>query len=235
MQRKTQDPRIAEKVIEMVAAHYKTTPEALKSEGGDRTARQVVMYILKDELGGTLRIAREAINVKSDMTVYVASRTVKALLKSDSALATKIEEIKTEALMIAAVPGGSTTEPPGAPVAPVQRRKNSKKDRAVSTGSSEKNTHIIERVQRAVTSIFLGSDLLQSSDPAAEVLLAKDAVVFLVWKDFPEVSQAEILSSCHLDEKGFHRAVGRISVDLKEGVSGLKKKLKAARDAYSLD
>lgn len=219
MKRKTQDPRIAKKVIEMVATHYKTTPDALKDSDGDRTARQVIMYILKEELGGTLRVAREAINIKADMTVYTACTAIKALLKTDKALATAIEEIKTEALMIATTSGGEsntpTTRSEVAPVAP-----------------SNNTAQIINNVRKAVTSVFLGPDLLQSPDPGAEVVLAKDAVVFLVWDDFPKIPLTELLSIFHLDQDGLYKAVGRISVAFKEDENGFKKKLKAARAGY---
>lgn len=239
MKRKTQDPRIAQKVIEMVAAHYKVTPEALKDEDGDRKARQVVMYTLKEELGAPLRTAREVINVKSDPTVYAAVKAVKSLLKTDTALAAMIEEIKTEVLMITAMPGGSVSA--SGPTSPTRPPASASTKTAPLAGKTEaapivasgNTAQSIANVQKAVTGVFLGADLLQSRDPAAEVMLAKDAVVFLVWDDFPKITTAEILSAFHLDQDGLYRAIGRISVSLKEDGSELKKKLKAARGAYS--
>lgn len=238
MKRKTQDPRIAQKVIEMVAAHYKTTPAALKDDDGDRRARQVIMYTLREELGSPIRIAREVINVKSDPSVYAAIKTIKTALKTDTILAKIIEEIKTETLMIAAMLGvpaspatsssstRRTMSADGKPNLPAQPEAAP----IVTTGNA---IQVIGKVQKAVTGMFLGADLLQSRDPAAEVMLAKDAVVFLVWDDFPKITQAEILSAFHLDRDGLYRAIGRISVTMKEDGSELKKKLKAARAEYS--
>jgi len=226
-------------VLEMVAAHYKTTPEALKDKDGDRKARQVVMYILKAELGASINTSSRVINVKSSPTVYAAIKAVKDLLKTDTALATMIETIKTEVLMLSAVPGGHAPAPvqsnpmrqtmsaSGKPLPSASQLE------IVSTATNKSTEQIIGNVQKAVTGIFLGADLLQSRDPAAEVTLAKDAVVFLVWDDFPKITQAEILSAFHLDQNGLYRAVGRISVDLKEDGSELKKKLKTARAAYT--
>ncbi len=240
--KKIQDPRIAQKVIEMVAAHYNTTPDTLKDGDGDRTARQAIMYILKDELGGTLRVAREAINVKSDITVYTASKSIKALLKTDTTLAEAIEKIKTEVLMIVAMPGSKSADASALRVSGSERQSISPRAKSGAIpGQSEPTSvatpsnvaQVIGNVQKAVTGVFLSSDLLQSPDPTAEVLLAKDAVVFLVWNDFPKISQAEILSAFRLNQDGLYRAIGKISVCLKEDGSKLKKKLKVARSTYS--
>ncbi len=240
MKRKTQDPRIAQKVIEMVAVHYKTTPEVIKGKEGDRLHRQVVMHVLKDALGSSLKGTCEALSTTS-MTVYTASKTVKELLKTDTALATLIEEIKTEVLMLSAIPGGGQVGlPTTSPSSPLRQTISAggkpnppEPIETASVVTTMNTTQVIGKVQKAVTSFFLGADLLQSRDPAAEVLLAKDAVVFLVWDDFPKITLPEILSAFHLDQDGLYRAIGRISVCLKEDGGELKKKLKAARAACS--
>ena len=239
MKRTTGDPRIASKVVEMVAAHYKTTPAVLKTDEGELKARRAVMYILKEGFGTTLREAREAVNKKSDPDVYLAVKAIKGLLKTDTALATMIEEVKTEVLMLSAMPGGpspaTTQSSPSRQTmsASAKPLPSVSQSETVPTANNGTTPQIIINVQRAVTGVFLGADLLQSSDPAAEVMLAKDAVVFLVWDDFPKISQAEILSAFHIDQDGLYRAVGRILVTLKEDGSELRKKLKAARAAYT--
>lgn len=241
MKTKTQDPRIAQKVLEMVADHYKTTPEKLKSVEGDPMAKKVVMYVLKEGLGASLKAAREAVNKKHDPDVYLAVKKIKALLRTDTTLAKMIEEAKAEALMIVAVPSGAETTSPSEPTSTSRKSAPSDektpaipgKSEAIPSGTLGNTTQVIETVQKAVTSIFLGANLLQSPDPAAEVMFAKDAVVFLVWDDFPKINRAEILKAFHLDQDGLYRAIGRISVCLKESGSELKKKLKAARAGYS--
>ncbi len=239
MKRKTQDPRIAQKVIEMVAAHYKTTPEVLKSAEGDLKARRIVMFILREELGTSIRTAREAVNKKNDPDVYIAVKKIKGLLNTDTALASMIEEIKTEVLMLSAMPGGPSpavvqSSPMRQSMSASAKPLPSASQPEVAPASNNGSTaQIIGNVRKAVTGIFLGADLLQSRDPASEVMLAKDAVVFLVWDDFPKINQTEILSAFHLDQDGLYRAVGRISVTLKEDGSELKKKLKAVRAAYA--
>ncbi len=234
MKTKTQDPRIAEKVLEMVAAHYKTTSEALKSDQGDPIAKKVVMYTLKEGLGGSIRSAREAVGKKHDPDVYQAVNKVKGLLKTDTDLASLVEEIKTEALMITAMPGGGSDEPV------TNRRQafasNSQPASLVSQERMAANSdslQSVEKVQKAVVSVFLGSNLLQSVDPSTDVLLAKDLVVFLIWNDFPKTPLSEILNSFRLDQDGFYRAIGRISVLLREEGGEFKKRLKAARNTYS--
>lgn len=240
MKAKTQDPRIAQKVLEMVAAHYKTTPDVLKSDEGDPIAKKVVMYTIKEGLGGSIRSAKEAVNKKHDPDVYQAVKKIKGLVKTDTGLASLIEEIKTETLMIAAMPSGSAsapsgpTSPPRQPAARTPRSATApEKPEATQVIPTGNTAQTIASVQKAVTGVFLGADLLQSRDPASEVMLAKDAVVFLVWDDFPKIPLPEILSAFHLDKDGLYRAIGRISVCMKEDGSELKKKLKAARGAYS--
>jgi len=234
----TQDPRITQKVLEMVAAYYKTTPGALKGDEGDPIAKKVVMYTLKEELGASLKASREAVGKKYDPYVYQAVKKVKGLMKTDTALSSLIEEIKTEALMITVPPSGSAgamgpTSPPRQPTPRTPKPPvTSKKAEALTVVPSGNTAQSIASVRKAVTGVFLGADLLQAPDPAAEVMLAKDAVVFLVWDDFPKISLPEILSAFHLDQDGLYRAIGRISVSLKEDGSELKKKLKAARGAY---
>jgi len=197
------------------------------------------MYTLKEALGGSLRSAKEAVGKKHDPDVYQAVKKVKGLVKTDTALASLIEEIKTETLMIAAMPSGSAgaTGPTSPPRQPTPRTPKppvtSEKTEAPAVVPSGNTAQNIASVQKAVTGVFLGADLLQSRDPAAEVMLAKDAVVFLVWDDFPKIPLPEILTAFHLDKDGLYRAIGRISVCLKEDGSELKKKLKAARGAYS--
>lgn len=238
MKMKTQDPRIAQKVIEMVAKHHKITPDELKDEKGNQVARQIVMYILKEELGSPLRISREAVNVKSDPSVYTASKAVKSMLKTDTALASLVEEIKTETLMITAMPNGGNSTP--IPVNPSHQPTTRvqklpvvpERSEATQVIPSDSTAHTIAHVQKAVTGVFLGVDLLQSPDPAAEVMLAKDAVVFLVWDDFPKIPLLEIVNAFHLNQDDLHRSIGRISVCLKEDGGELKKKLKAARAMY---
>lgn len=238
MKTKTQDPRIAQKVLEMVAVHYKTTPDILKTEEGDPVARKVVMYTLKEELGASLKASREAVGKKHDPDVYQAVKKVKVLLKTDTALASMIEEVKTEALMIATMPSRNASSPAVSP----QRQSSTRapkppvtpeKSEAIQIIPSGNTAQTIASVRKAVTGVFLSADLLQSNDPAAEVMLAKDAVVFLVWDDFPKIPLPEILSALHLDQDGLYRAIGRISVCLKEDGGEFKKKLKAARSAYS--
>ena len=239
MKRKIQDPRIAQKVLDMVAVHYNTTPNILKGEDGDPVAKNVVMYILKEGLGASLKASKEAAGKKHDPDVYQAVKKVRMLVETDIALASLIEEIKTEVLMITVMPSetGSTSES----FSPIRQRTTSitkeltasEKDELAPIITSENMVQIIGSVQKAVISIFLGADLLQSRDPATEVMLAKDAVVFLVWDDFPKITKAEILSAFRLDQDELYRAIGRISVCLKEDGNELKKKLKAARNAYS--
>lgn len=221
MERKTQDPRIVSKVLEMVASHYKTSPDSLMDDNGDRTARQVVMYVLKDELGTTLRTSREAVNVKADMTVYTASKSVKELLKNDQALAEKIEQIKTEVLMLAA----------SAPL-PSQQLGRAVQPEAKVAETTEKPDGVIGNVQKAVTSVFLGPDLLRSADPGKDVTLAKDVILFLLWSDFQEPME-KVLENFHIaNQDDFFRAIGRITVSQREDVE-LKKKLRAARNLYA--
>lgn len=250
VQRKTQDPRIAEKVIEMVAAHFHTTPDVVRSEGGSKSVKYVVMYVLKHELGSSLRVAQEAVNVKSAPTVYTAIKSVTALLATDGDLRAKIEEIKAEVLMITTalggkVPGDSAADT--APVSPPTKESGEPKDQparvAISTRKPKPTASqpvgsvngIVGKVQRAVSSVFLGADLLQNPNATTEVQLAKDAVVFLVWDDSPNADLTETLNTLHLDTDGFHKAIGRISVCLREKDGGrqLRKKLKAARAAYA--
>ena len=116
MKAKTQDPRIVQKVLAMVAVHYKTTPEILRGDKGDLVAKKVVMYTLREELGASLKASREVVGRKHNPDVYQAVKKVKTLLKADATLASLIEEIKTEALMIAAMPSGTSS--PSAPASP---------------------------------------------------------------------------------------------------------------------
>lgn len=239
MKPKAQDPRIAQKVLEMVAAHYKTTPEALKGKEGDPIAKKVVMYTIREGIGGLIRSAREAVGKKYDPDVYQAVKKVQGLVKTDPALASLIEEIKTEVLMIANMPSSSaeateSTSPPYQPRSHTQKSSvTSERTEVLAVAPTKTITQNIISVKEAVTSVFLGASLLQSPDPAADVMLAKDAVVFLVWDDFPKIPLTEILSAFRLDKDGLYRAIGRISVCLKEDGGELKKKLKAARVAYS--
>lgn len=238
MKTKTFDPQITQKVLEMVANHYKTTPEVLRSDEGDQTAKKVVMYIIREGIGGSIRSAKDAVGKKHDNDVYMAIRKVKELMGSDAALDSLVEEIKTEAIMIAALPSGDvgTTGPtsPSLPPTPRPQRTAVSPERTETLvtpppGSASQN---IANVQKAVTGVFLGANLLQSPDPAAEVMLAKDVVVFLVWDDFPKIPLHEILSTFRLDMDGFYRAIGKTSVRLKEEGGELKKKIRAARGAY---
>ena len=226
---KTEDTRIVEKVLEMVAAHYDTTPETLKSANGDPIAKKTVMYILKEGLGTSIRTAKEAVNKKYDPDVYAAVKKIKERLQTDAGLATKIEEIKTEVLMMTALPDSGRPTP-----IPTKRTRGDSNipARPALNGATEHAPDLIGKIQQAVTKVFLGADLLRSPDPAADVLLAKDVVVFLAWDDSPAIPLHDVLETFHLDEDGFHRAVGRIVVKIKRDES-LQKKLQAARTAYS--
>jgi len=239
-----QDPRVANKVLEMVADHFKVSPAELKTPNGNKRARKVVMYILKEELGSSIKTAQEAVGEKWGPQVYAASKAIKPLLKTDTALSSVVEEIKTEVLMLTAMPDGSAStnaKPPTSPrriesASPMTPTPPAQSEPPVSVAThvpTGNTAQALAQVQKGVTGIFLGAGLLQSADPAAEVLLAKDVVVFLVWDDFPRITQAELLQALHIDQNSLYRAIGRITATLRDNSGELKHKLKAARATYS--
>lgn len=231
MKKKTQDPRIAKKVLEMVADHFKTTPDMLQSKDGDKVARQVVMFILKDGLGVTLQATLDAVDLKGAMSVYTASKAIKALLKTDTELAAKVEEIKAEVLMIISSPESAS---PGhvAPSAPATKPVAPKNQPSVPPTDPAKNAQLINKIREAVSSVFLGANLLLSENPALEVLLAKDAIVFLAWEHLlGTTSLGGIQDTLQIDENTLYYSIGRITAQM-ENRTGLKDKIKAARKTY---
>ncbi len=238
MKAKTQNPQIAHKVLEMVAAYYKTTPDILRGKEGNSLAKKVVMHTLKEGLGASVQASREAVGKKYGAEVYQAIKKVKTLLKTDTALASMIEEIKTEALMIAAMP--DRNDSPSAPESPPRQSAPRRVKGSTASGKTEtlilasgNAIDVIENVQKAVTRTFLPDDLLRSHDPAAKVMLAKDVVLFLFWNDFPKESMSSIMNSFRIDDMDdFYRAIGRVTVCLRDD-GEFRKRLKVARKAYT--
>lgn len=235
MQAQIQNSRVVELTLKMVAKHYGTTPEALKSDQGNPAAKKVVMHVLKEVLGTTLRTAKEAVGQKYDPAVYSAIKNVKKWLKTDQSLGTLIDEITTEALMITSLGGedpqsselvAKESTIPRASVAKIPATPS--KAKMVQT-SAKDTTQVVTNVEKAVTSVFLGENLLRSNDPTGEITLAKDTVLFIIWSDFQKHSLNEVMNIIHLENvDDFYRSIGRVTVFLK-GDEIFRKKVKAVR------
>ncbi len=222
--KKTQDNSVLNtKVREMVAQYYKEDPIALHDGNGSKEARDTIMYVLKEGLGQTTRAAREAVSVKSDMTVFQACKRVEKLLKNDSALSAKIEEIKAVILADAMSEAGSPS-----PASSVDTATEPPTDLKENKRTLLRSVRV---VQEAVAEVFLGTALLQSPDPTVDVLLARDIVPFILWSDMC-YSAEDITSTLNLGQSDLYTAIGKVSVLGRITGSTVRKKLREVRARY---
>jgi hypothetical protein len=236
-----------DKVLELVAEHYKITLADIRGGKEPKIARRLAVYLLKEEFGQTLRVIQDKLGIGSAPTLYADLKKFKDSLPNDRALGFLIETIKTEALMltVSQIHSAPTDVPPqkspprnkpSAPTAPIVVPPPVAKHLTSTSTHPLKESEIVEMVQTAVSEVCLGPTLLNSPDAGEEVKAARDILIYLIWRDFVCASKLPLkplIERFHLTEESFFTAIGRVTVRMEGLLGGFQLKVADVRKKYS--